>query len=360
MHAERLARARARMEALGVDALLLSVGPDLPYLTGYEAMPLERLTMLVAPRVGEAVLVVPRLEAPRVTERLDVFRVDAWEETDDPVARVAAIVGDARSVAIGDHTWARFVLALQAALPGARFTPANAVTAPLRAVKDGIEIDALQAAATAVDEIAVVMREQPFAGRSERDLHREIVERMLDAGHERANFAIVASGPNGASPHHDPGDRVVGDGDVVLCDFGGTMRGYCSDITRMFVVGEPSAQVRDAYDALVVSQEAGVRAATIGTTCAEVDAAARRVLADAGLGDRFVHRTGHGIGMEAHEDPYVVDGNAAPLVAGNAFSVEPGVYLPGQFGLRLEDIVVATDDGPRRLNTAPRDLAVVG
>jgi len=340
MHAERLARARARMDELDVDALLLSVGPDLPYLTGYEAMPLERLTMLVAPRVGDAVLVVPRLEAPRVTERPDVFRVDAWEETDDPVARVAALVGNARSVAIGDHTWARF--------------------APLRAIKDAAEIGALQAAATAVDEIAVVMRAQPFAGRTEHDLHREIVERMLDAGHERANFAIVAGGPNGASPHHDPGGRVVGDGDVVLCDFGGTMRGYCSDITRMFVVGEPSAEVSDAYAVLVQAQEAGVRAATIGTTCADVDAAARRVLAGAGLGDRFVHRTGHGIGMEAHEDPYVVDGNATQLVAGNAFSVEPGVYLPGRFGLRLEDIVVATDDGPRRLNTAPRDLAVVG
>ena len=360
MHAARLARARARMDELDVDALLLSVGPDLPYFTGYEAMPLERLTMLVAPRVGEAVLVVPRLEAPRVAERPDVFRVEPWEETDDPVARVAALVGTARAVAMGDHTWARFVLALQAALPDARFTPASAITAPLRSIKDADEINALQAAATAVDTIAVAMREQRFAGRTERALHREIVERMLDAGHERANFAIVASGPNGASPHHDPGDRIVSDGDVVLCDFGGTMHGYCSDITRMFVVGDPSAEVSDAYDALVVAQEAGVVAATVGTTCAEVDAAARQTLADAGLGDRFVHRTGHGIGMEAHEDPYVVDGNATPLVAGNAFSIEPGVYLPGRFGLRLEDIVVATHDGPRRLNNAPRDLAVVG
>jgi Xaa-Pro aminopeptidase len=360
MHAERLARARARMEQLGIDALLLSVGPDLPYFTGYEAMPLERLTMLVAPRDGDAVLVVPRLEAPRVEERPDVFRVDPWEETDDPVARVAALVSGMPVLAIGDQTWARFVLALQGALHDSRFEPANTVTAPLRAIKDMAEVDALQAAATAVDEIAVTMRSQPFAGRTEHDLHREIVERMLDAGHERANFAIVASGPNGASPHHDPADRVVSDGDVVLCDFGGTMRGYCSDITRMFVVGEPATEVRDAYDALVEAQEAGVRAATVGTPCADVDAAARRVLTGAGLGDRFVHRTGHGIGMEAHEDPYVVDGNTAQLVAGNAFSVEPGVYLPGRFGLRLEDIVVATDDGPRRLNAAPRDLAIVG
>jgi Xaa-Pro aminopeptidase len=182
---------------------------------------------------------------------------------------------------------------------------------------------------------------------------------MLDAGHQSANFAIVASGPHAASPHHDPTDRVIADGDVVLCDFGGTMAGYCSDITRMFVVGEPAPEVADAYAALVEAQEAAFRAAVVGAPCEDVDAAARRVLRAADLADAFVHRTGHGIGMEAHEDPYIVEGNATPLEAGHAFSVEPGVYLPGRFGLRLEDIVVATASGPRRLNDAPRDLCVV-
>jgi len=360
MYAQRLERARARMEQLGVDALLCSVGPDLPYLTGYEAMPLERLTMLVMRRRGDTVLVVPRLEAPRVEACPDILTIEPWDETDDPIVRVAAHVRGARSVAIGDHTWARFVLALQDALPDARFCPASTVTGPLRVVKDAAEIEALRVAARLVDEIAVTMRERPFAGRSERDVHRELVERMLDYGHERANFAIVASGPNAASPHHEPTDRIIAPGEVVLCDFGGTRHGYCSDITRMFHVGEPSGQVRDAYDALVVAQEAGVVAATVGTPCEVVDAAARRVLADAGFGDAFVHRTGHGIGMDAHEDPYLVAGNSTPLVAGHAFSIEPGVYLPDRFGLRLEDIVVASDDGPDRLNHAPRDLAVVG
>ncbi|MEX0663480.1 MAG: Xaa-Pro peptidase family protein [Acidimicrobiia bacterium] len=359
-HVDRLARARALMGELGVDALLLSVGPDLPYFTGYEAMPLERLTMLVVAREDDAVLVVPRLEAPRVHDQPDAFRIDAWNETDDPIARVAHHTAAARSVAIGDHTWARFVLALQRALPGVEFSPASQITGPMRAVKDEAEVDALQAAAGAVDEIAVAMRARPFAGRTERDVHRELVERMLDAGHERANFAIVGSGPNAASPHHEPGDRVIAEGDVVLCDFGGTMRGYCSDITRMFTVGEPASEVRDAYATLVEAQEAGVQAARVGTTCEAVDAAPRRVLADAGFADAFVHRTGHGIGMEAHEDPYVVAGNPTELVAGHAFSVEPGVYFAGRFGLRLEDIVVATETGPRRLNRAPRDLAVVG
>jgi Xaa-Pro aminopeptidase len=362
MYAARIARARERMDYLGVDVLLLSVGADLPYLTGYEAMPLERLTMLVLPAEGDAKLVVPRLEAPRVTPRPDLFEIVPWEETEDPVRLVAKFVGPTSvTAAIGDHTWARFVLDLQRARPYTTFIRASRVLSAIRMVKDEHEIAALRAAAHAVDEIAVAMRERPFVGRSELDLHRELVERMLAAGHERSNFAIVAAGDHAASPHHEPSaDRVVGAGDIVLCDFGGTMRGYCSDITRMFHAGEPPAEVRDAYAVLVEAQEAGVRAATVGTPCADVDAASRRVITEAGLGERFVHRVGHGIGQEAHEDPYMVAGNALPLAAGHAFSVEPGIYIEGRFGMRLEDIVVAADAGPIRLNNAPRDLALVG
>ncbi len=357
----RVLRARERMHELGVDVLLLSVGADLPYLTGYEAMPLERLTMLVLPRSGEARLVVPRLEAPRLTPQDDLFEVVAWDETDDPVALVARLVGTAGVAAIGDHTWARFVLDLQLALPTVNFVRASTVLAPIRMVKDGDEIEALQRAATAVDTIAREMRLWTFSGRSETEVHRDLVNRMIELGHERANFAIVAAGANAASPHHEPSTEPrIAPGDLVLCDFGGTMRGYCSDITRMFAVGEPSSEVRDTYAVLQAAQEAGVRAATVGTPCAAVDAASRRVIDDAGFGDYFVHRVGHGIGQDAHEDPYMVAGNDLPLEAGHAFSVEPGIYLPGRYGMRLEDIVVATDAGPRRLNEAPRDLAVVG
>ncbi len=361
-YAARVGRVRERMAEADVDTLLLSVGPDLPYLTGYEAMPLERLTMLVMPRAGEAQLVVPVLEAPRVRPQPDVFDIVPWHDTDDPVALVARLAGrgSPRRAAIGDHTWARFVLDLQRALPSTEFVRASTVTTPVRIVKDTTEIDALQRAATAVDVIAGEMRARPFAGRSELDVHRELVERMLDHGHERPNFAIVAAGEHSASPHHEPSAaRVIREGDVVLCDFGGTMHGYCSDITRMFHVGEPSAEVRDVYAVLVEAQEAGVRAATVGTACEDVDAAARRVIADAGYGEHFIHRVGHGIGTEAHEDPYMVRGNLLPIEPGHAFSVEPGIYLPGRFGVRLEDIVVATADGPLRLNHAPRDIAVV-
>jgi Xaa-Pro aminopeptidase len=365
VYAERLARARARMHALGVDVLLLSTGADLPYFTGYEAMPLERLTMLVVPADpdADAVLVIPTLEAPRVVEQPDAFELFTWDETDDPIEIVAGLVvglaPDTSSAAVGDHTWARFVIDLQHALPGVAFRRATDVTGPLRVVKDAVEIAALRAAGAVVDGVAGAMRERPFAGRTELDVHRELVERMLEGGHERANFAIVAAAENAASPHHDPSARVIQRGDVVLCDFGGTMHGYCSDITRMFVVGDVDPEVHDAYDVLVAAQEAGVQAATVGTPCEAVDAAARDVIVAAGYGEYFVHRTGHGIGAEAHEDPYVVAGNGTPLAAGHAFSVEPGIYLPGRFGMRLEDIVAIAPDGPERLNRAPRDLAIV-
>ena len=360
MFEERIARARGRMEALGVVVLRLSVGAGLPYFTGYTAMPLERLTMLVLPREGEATLVVPGLEAPRVAERPEAFTLRPGSEPEDPLAIVAELAGRPATAAVGDRTWATFLIGLEEALPQTRFRRASMVTGELRAQKDAAEVDALRAAARVVDQVALAMRERPFAGRTEADISRELVERMLEGGHERANFAIVASGPNAASPHHEPGERVVEPGDSVVCDFGGTMAGYCSDITRTFVVGPPPGELADLYEVLFRAQEEGVRAARVGVTCEAVDAAARTVIDSGGYGRFFIHRTGHGIGLEEHEDPYLVSGNATPLAPGHAFSVEPGIYLPGRCGARIEDIVVATEAGPERLNEAPRDLAVVG
>ncbi|NLD75206.1 MAG: aminopeptidase P family protein [Acidimicrobiales bacterium] len=362
-------RVRAAMVEREVDVLLLSVGPDLPWLAGYEAMPLERLTMLVVPVDGDPTLVVPRLEAPRVVERPGVFGLRAFGETDDPVRLVAELVGSGAStarLAVGDRTWARFVVDLQAELPGARWSRASTVTGPLRALKEPGEIEALRAAGEAADRVAAQLQcgEIGLVGRTEAEVSADLGARLLAEGHQRVNFAIVASGPNAASPHHEPGDRVIAPGDLVLCDFGGTMFtadgvGYCSDITRCVSVGEPPSEVADAYAILHEAQEAAVEAATLGTACEEVDAVARRIITAAGFGDRFIHRTGHGIGVEEHEDPYIVVGNAAPLEAGNAFSVEPGIYTERRWGLRLEDIVVATPDGPDPLNTVDHALVVV-
>jgi len=364
MFAERFDRVRTAMAEQGVDALLLSVGPDLPWLTGYEAMPLERLTMLVVPVDGDATLVIPRLEAPRVVERPE-FTLRPWEETEDPIAITADLVRGG-CLAVGDRTWARFVLDLQAALPDATWRRASEVVGPLRAQKDAAEIEVLRRAGAAVDRIAAALQagEIELVGRTEAEVSAELGRRILAEGHHRVNFAIVAAGPNAASPHHEPGPRVIQEGEVVLCDFGGTMLGedgvgYCSDITRCVWLGEPPAEAADAYAVLLEAQQAAVAAATVGTPCEEVDVTARRIIAEAGWGDHFIHRTGHGIGIEEHEDPYIVAGNATPLAPGHAFSVEPGIYVPGRFGFRLEDIVVATEAGPDPLNVADHDLALL-
>ena len=363
----RVDRVRAAMAAAGVDALLLSLGADLPWLTGYEAMPLERLTMLVLPADGDATLVVPRLEAPRVHEAPELFSLRPWNETEDPVDIVAGLVGGRHRLAVSDRAWASALLRLQRALPGTEWTAASGVTGPIRAVKDAAEVECLRAAGAAADRVAAQLQAGliPLVGRTVADVSADISQRLLDEGHERVNFAIVGSGPNSASPHHHAGPRVIEPGDVVVCDFGGVLSldggpGYCSDITRTVVTGEPSAEVRDLYAVLQDAQARAVQAARTGTTCEEVDGVARREIAAAGFGDCFIHRTGHGIGLEEHEDPYLVAGNDTPLEPGHAFSIEPGIYLAGRFGARLEDIVVATGDGPLALNRVDHRLAVLG
>ena len=362
-----MAQVRAAMVDRGVEAMLLSVGSDLPWLIGYEAMPLERLTMLVVPADGPVTLVIPALEVPRVVERPELFTVVGWGETDDPVALVADLVGSRSSLAIGDHTWSRFLVELQQALPGAGWRAASSLLGPLRAVKDDAEIARLQRAADGVDRVAAALQggEIPLVGRTEAEVSAELSRRILAEGHAVVNFAIVAAGPNASSPHHHPSDRVIEVGEVVLCDFGGTTAephgepGYCSDITRCVHTGEPPAEFAEAYAALHDAQQRAVASAVVGTPAQDVDRVARNRLAEADLARWFVHRTGHGIGVEEHEDPYIVEGNEVPLVAGNAFSVEPGFYVPGRWGARLEDIVVATAEGPRALNRADHGLAIV-
>jgi Xaa-Pro aminopeptidase len=359
-YGDRIGRVRRVVADSGTDALLLSVGADMPYFTGYEAPQLERLTMLVVPAGGEATLVVPRLEAPRVPDRAGAFDVLPWDEMDDPVAIVAGLVGRADRIAIGDHTWARFLLGLQGVFPRAEFTPATPFTARLRTRKDDDEVGWLRKAGEATDRVVDRLDEETFAGRTERDLARRVAEMAIDEGHDTASFAIVGSGPNGASPHHEAGDRIIGPGDAVVVDFGGRMSGYCSDTTRTFFVGEPTERIIEVFSILREAQATAVDAVAPGVPAQEIDRAARTIIDGGGYGEFFVHRTGHGIGLEVHEEPYIIEGNDQPLSEGMAFSVEPGIYLPGEFGMRIEDIVVVTADGVDRLNRSPRRLHVVG
>lgn len=363
--AARIGRVRARLDELGVDALMVSVGPDLPWLTGYEAMPLERVTMAVVTR-DACSLIVPALEAPRVAPR-DHFDIVPWGETDDPIGLVVDRVGGARKVAFGDRTWARFLIEVQDRLSDTVFVRSNEVTGPLRAVKDDHEIAMLRRAGAAVDAIASDLQAGHIGliGRTEAEVSADLGRRIVEAGHHRVNFAIVAAGPNAASPHHEAGSRIIGPDEVVLCDFGGTMFdewgvGYCSDITRCVWTGAIPAEVAEIYGLLHEAQAAGVAAGRVGVRCEDVDRACRDVIENGGYGEYFIHRTGHGIGVEEHEDPYMVVGNTDRIEAGHCYSVEPGIYLPGRFGFRLEDIVVATVDGPLPLNEADHSLAAVG
>jgi len=367
---DRMARVRERMGSLGVDVLLLSHGADLPWLTGYRAMPLERLTVLVLPVVGDAVLVVPGLEAPRVPDGDGQFELRPWSDAEDPLDLVIDLLRrrDATRLAVSDRAWATTVLALQRRLPGRDWIEASRVTSPIRAVKDADEVAALRTAAAAADRVAAVLQSGgiPLVGRTEAEVSARLGALLVSEGHRAVNFAIVGSGPNAASPHHEPGGRVIGRDETVVCDFGGSLAldagpGYCSDITRTVVTGTLSDEVAECYDVLFRAQQDAVAAARAGVTAASVDRVARTVIEDAGYGNLFVHRTGHGIGIEEHEDPYLVVGNDEVLVPGHAFSVEPGIYHPGRFGMRLEDIVVVGGDGePEALNTADHRLVVVG
>ena len=296
-----------------------------------------------------------------MTPRPEEFRLRVWDETEDPAEIVAGLVGKRRSLAVSDRTWAADVLALQARLPEARWLSASLVTGSLRAVKDDDEMAALRRAAAAADRVAtaLVQGQIDLVGRTEAQVSRQISDRLLEEGHERVNFAIVGSGPNSASPHHDAGSRVIGRDEAVVCDFGGSLDGYCSDITRTVFTGQPPPEFRDLYAVLERAQALAVAAATPGRPCEDVDGVARRLIDEGGFGPNFVHRTGHGIGLEEHEAPYLVGGNCDPLVPGHAFSVEPGIYLDGKWGARIEDIVVVTELGPEALNTVDHALSVV-
>jgi Xaa-Pro aminopeptidase len=363
---DRVHAARDLAAEAGIDLLVLTPGSDLRYLTGYNAHAMERLTALAVPRRGEPFLVVPRLEAPMVAASpaagLDLELL-AWDETDDPFALLARTAegrlgSRPQRVAVGSRTWAEHALGVQRALSGSALELAGPVVDRLRMVKTHAEVEELAAAGAAIDRVHARMGEWLRVGRTEAQVGADIAAAILAEGHVAVDFTIVGSGPNGASPHHELSDRTIEAGDLVVVDIGGmTATGYRSDCTRTYVVGGAAdASVSEWYGVLQEAQAAATAAVRPGVTAEDVDAAARRVIADAGWGDSFIHRTGHGIGLDTHEAPYIVAGNAIPLEPGMAFSVEPGIYLPGRCGARIEDIVVCTEDGVRILDNGPREL----
>lgn len=347
----------------GPAALLVTPGADLAYLCGYWAPPLERLTCLVIRNDGPPTLLVPELEsaaAQASPAAATGIQVVTWAEGESAPDLVTARINDCDSIFVDDHMWAYRVIDIQDRLPGVRVDPAGTVISELRLHKTPYEVGQLHAAGQAIDAVFAQVGEWLTPGRTEREIGAKIHEAMLEAGHGRVDFIIVASGPNSASPHHGVSDRQIRVGDAVVIDIGGAIStGYCSDSTRTFHLGNPTAEYSRAYEVLLAAQQAGVAAVRSGVPCEQIDSTCRSILATADLAQHFVHRTGHGIGLSTHEDPYLVAGNARPLEPGFAFSVEPGFYLPGGYGARIEDIVVCTDADPIVCNSRPHELAII-
>lgn len=364
----RIAALRSAMEENEVDALVLSLGADLPWLVGYEPMPLERITALVLSRESEvAYLVVPKLEAPRVPPMSDEVVLTPWDDTQNPFVIIAGLLSSPAIIGVSERGWASWLLSLQNETGDARYIDASQILGRLRGKKDMLEISLLALASAGADQVAAMIAngEIPLRSRTEKEVAKDISRALFEWGHSRVNFAIVGSDTNSASPHHEPTDRKIGANEPVVCDFGGSLSvmdepGYCSDITRTFYVGEPPGEFSALYGVLFEAQALGREAVGGGVSLAHIDQVARGHIEAAGYGEYFIHRLGHGIGLQEHEGPYLSPMSDGQLEVGNVFSVEPGIYLPNRFGARIEDIVVCTEDGPVELNRFDRELVIVG
>ena len=362
-YAHRMKRAARDAAAVGLAGLLVTPGPDLVWLCGYRPTAItERLTLLALTADSEPRLLVPALERPdaEAAPAAGAVRVSTWQDGQDPYAAAAGLLRPHGHYGVSDATWALHLLGLQEALPLTTYRPLTTALPMLRAVKDTHEVARLAAAGAAADATySDLLRSVRFAGRREAEVAADLAHLLRRHGHSQVDFTVVGSGPNGANPHHEAGERVIEEGDMVVLDFGGLKDGYGSDTTRTVHVGEPTDEERRVHDIVRTAQQTAFEAVRPGVPCQEIDRVARTVIENAGYGAHFIHRTGHGIGVTTHEPPYLVAGEEQPLVPGMCFSIEPGIYLPGRFGVRIEDIVTCTEDGGRRLNTTPHEMAVV-
>ncbi|MFI1678350.1 M24 family metallopeptidase [Streptomyces sp. NPDC020607] len=358
----RMERAAATAADAGLAGLLVAPGPDLVWLTGYRpTADTERLTLLVLAAGQDPVLVVPTLEAPDAARAVgaSALTLRDWTDGKDPYAVTAPLMDVSGRFGVSDNAWAMHLLGFQQTLPDTSYVSLTQALPMLRAVKDEAELERLAAAGAAADAAYEEIQKVSFAGRRETDVAADLADLLRRFGHSQVDFTVVGSGPNGANPHHEAGDRVIERGDMVVLDFGGLLHGYGSDTSRTVHVGEPTAEEQRVHDVVREAQAAGCAAVRPGAACQDIDRAARDVITEFGYGEYFIHRTGHGIGVTTHEPPYMIEGEERPLVPGMCFSVEPGIYLPGRFGVRIEDIVTVTEDGGRRLNTTAREMAIV-
>ncbi|HYI24130.1 MAG TPA: Xaa-Pro peptidase family protein [Thermomicrobiales bacterium] len=360
-HQQRIERLQARLKDDGVDVAVFGPSADLFYLTGFDAHDSERLNLLVIPQSGKPSLIVPTLEAPLVGDAARLVDMHTWADHEDPAALAATVLGDVtgKTLAVGNQLWSAFLLRIQAGAGPANWVEAAPITRHLRMIKDAAEVDALAEVSRRTDQAWEEFIEgPPIGGLTETDALKRLRELTEKRG-LKVGWGICASGPNAASPHHHTGNRVIQEGDSVIFDWGGTLDGYNSDVTRTVHVGTPGEEYRRVYQVVLEANQATFEAVRPGVPLQELDRVARKVITDAGFGEAFLHRVGHGLGLEVHEEPYLVEGNDLPLAPGMTFSDEPGIYLKGNLGVRIEDTVVCTEDGAIRLNHATRELTVM-
>jgi Xaa-Pro aminopeptidase len=361
-YAGRMARAARHAGEEGLTGLLVTPGPDLLYFTGYMPIAItERITMLVIPADGEPAMIVPILERPDAegAPAAPAVAMHDWTDGSDPYEATAALLDSGGRYGISDSAWAMHVLGLQRALPQSAYDSMTSAMPMLRAVKGEDELERLAAAGAAADASFEDIAGVRFAGRTEREIAADLAGFLRAHGHSQVDFTVVGSGPNGANPHHEMSDRTIEEGDMVVLDFGGLKDGYGSDTTRTVHVGEPTDQEREVFEIVRRAQQTAFEAVRPGIACQEVDRAARKVIADAGYGEYFIHRVGHGIGLTTHEPPYMVEGEERLTEPGMCFSIEPGIYLPDRFGVRIEDIVTVTEDGGQRFNNTSHEMRIV-
>lgn len=358
----RCQRVQSSLAKAGLDYLIVGPSSDLLYLIGLNRPQSERLTLLLIPAEGTIHLILPHFELALAQPLATFFELNTWKETEDPTRVVAGLVGNRPGVRIGvaGKLFAAFLFRLQAAVPHATFVSGTAVIDPVRMKKEPAEIELLTRAGAAADRVYEALLEQPLIGLTEVQVKARLVELMTAYGHDVAGGAIVGVGENGASPHHHVGARQVTVGDAVVVDFGGQVGGYWSDMTRTFHVGEPPEAFVRVYNTVNEANQRAFEAVRPGVTAESIDQAAREHITRAGYGDYFLHRTGHGLGLDIHESPYIVGGDQTVLEEGMVFSIEPGIYIAGAFGVRIEDIVVVTASGARRFNESSHKLCVIG
>lgn len=351
----RIVALAAALEAASVDAFLAWSPVTMGYLHGLHENAHERFLALAISKAGEVRLIAPSLTESQA-RRVGIEDVRTWKDGEDPLAHVRELASDwnldSAIVAVDDEMPAKMIIEVQDLLPRTNFRPGGTLVAGLMRRKSPAELDLLRRAGRIADEAWDAVLPTLQAGQTEREVTRRLFAEMEARG-GRPTFGIVAAGPNGAEPHHLSDDTPLREGDVVILDFGCSLEGYQSDITRTVAIGSASEEARRVYDVVLAAHRAGRDAVRAGVTAGNVDAAARGVIEAAGYGEAFFHRLGHGIGQRGHEEPYIVGGSDVTLLPGDCFSVEPGVYLAGRFGVRIENIVTATEGGHESLNADP-------